>query len=79
MPFENFPYTNFHELNLNWVLSKVKEMYEYVQNIGDVIDTKVVELFNEALASGRITGRLSETYNASTRELVLGVQIITEE
>lgn len=79
MPFENFPYTNFHDLNLNWVIARVKEMYEYVQNIGDTIDTKVVELFNEALASGRITGNLSETYNASTRELTLGVQIITEE
>lgn len=79
MPFENFPYTNFHDLNLNWLLARVKEMYEYVKNIGDVIDTKVVELFNEALSSGRITGRLSETYNASTRELTLGVQIITEE
>lgn len=26
--FENFPYTNFHELNLDWIITKVKE---YVQ------------------------------------------------
>lgn len=23
--FNNFPYTNFHDLNLNWILDKVNE------------------------------------------------------
>ena len=27
MSFENFPYTNFHELNLDWIIQKVKEAY----------------------------------------------------
>lgn len=27
MSFENFPYTNFHELNLDWLIQKVKEAY----------------------------------------------------
>lgn len=27
MSFENFPYTNFHELNLDWLIKKVKEAY----------------------------------------------------
>lgn len=25
--FENFPYTNFHDLNLDWIIKKVKEAY----------------------------------------------------
>lgn len=25
--FENFPYTNFHDLNLDWIIEKVKEAY----------------------------------------------------
>ena len=25
--FENFPYTNFHDLNLDWIIQKVKEAY----------------------------------------------------
>lgn len=25
--FENFPYTNFHELNLDWIIQKIKECY----------------------------------------------------
>ena len=24
--FENFPYTNFHDLNMDWILQKVKEL-----------------------------------------------------
>lgn len=27
MAFENFPYTNFHEINLDWIIAKVKEAY----------------------------------------------------
>lgn len=27
MSFENFPYTNFHELNLDWIIQKLKEAY----------------------------------------------------
>ena len=27
MSFENFPYSNFHELNLDWILQKLKEAY----------------------------------------------------
>ena len=27
MPINNFPYTNFHELNLDWIIQKVKEAY----------------------------------------------------
>lgn len=26
MAYERFPYTDFHDLNLDWVLSKVKEL-----------------------------------------------------
>ena len=24
--FENFPYTNLHELNLDWIIQRIKEM-----------------------------------------------------
>lgn len=27
MSFENFPYSNFHELNLDWIVQKIKEAY----------------------------------------------------
>lgn len=37
--FDNFPYTNFHELNLDWVIQKVKEMETEFQELKDFVDT----------------------------------------
>lgn len=31
--FNNFPYTNFHELNLNWILAKIKELEALVSDV----------------------------------------------
>ena len=33
--FEFFPYTNFHELNLDWLLTKVKEYIERFEKLDD--------------------------------------------
>ena len=35
--FEQFPYANFHELNLDWILKKIKELDEKVNSIEDRI------------------------------------------
>lgn len=35
--FEQFPYSNFHELNLDWILAKIKELDEKVDSIEDRI------------------------------------------
>ena len=50
--FEQFPYANFHELNLDWILQKIKELDEKVDSIEDRIlqqanaytDRKVAEV-----------------------------------
>lgn len=38
--FEQFPYTNFHELNLDWL---IKEMKELDQNIKDLIASDIIK------------------------------------
>lgn len=38
---DSFPYTNFHELNLDWVLQKIKEYDSFFKDI----DEKMTELF----------------------------------
>lgn len=44
--FENFPYTNFHEMNMDWLLKKVKELsaqvaeFETLLENGPVADVK---------------------------------------
>lgn len=36
--FENFPYTNFHELNLDWMMQKMKDLETQVQDLRDYIE-----------------------------------------
>lgn len=44
--FENFPYTNFHEMNMDWLLKKVKELsaqvteFETLLENGPILDVK---------------------------------------
>lgn len=33
--FEHFPYSNFHDLNLNWIISKVKNIEEITANVAE--------------------------------------------
>lgn len=37
--YDKFPYTNFHELNLDWILSKVKELQENIDEINSWKET----------------------------------------
>lgn len=60
--FDNFPYTNFHELNLDWVLKEVKDTAEQValidpkihQAVADYLDDNqsVQDAIDQALANG---------------------------
>lgn len=37
--FEQFPYTNFHDLNLDWIIEKIKEIEDFKESIpGNIID-----------------------------------------
>lgn len=45
--FENFPYTNFHELNLAWLLEEMKKLAEAMENY----DVHMEELVDEWLAA----------------------------
>ena len=31
--FEKLPYTNFHELNLNWILKKIKQLENSINQL----------------------------------------------
>lgn len=44
MAYERFPYTDFHDLNLDWVVAKVREM-------SDKLDDDIREVIREQLES----------------------------
>ena len=48
--FENFPYTNFHELNLDWIVQKMKALDEKVDSIEDRIYNKSKKYTDEQIA-----------------------------
>lgn len=41
--FRQFPYTNFHEINLDWLLTKIKELWIGVEDLDDKIDNFIAE------------------------------------
>lgn len=61
--FEHFPYTNFHELNLDWVVNQIKELK-------DIVGTQIVDLVARAgvAANTQAINNLSTTVtnNATT-------------
>lgn len=55
--FEHFPYSNYHELNLDWILSKVKELQENIDEINSwketfsaQINSQISDLINQVNA-----------------------------
>lgn len=79
-----FPYSNFHELNLDWIISEVKKLREEFTGVKKEIDDAVeymkdniyettTEIINQAIIDGSIN--VGITYDALTEELDI---IVTE-
>lgn len=62
--FNKYPYTDMHEMNLDWIISTVKELQEK-------FDTKFEELTREALDKLFI----DTMYIAETETLVLQLSV----
>lgn len=48
MPLEQFPYTNFHELNLDWIIQKVKYFDEHLD---EIVNNAASEYFASIMAN----------------------------
>ena len=46
MAYERFPYTDFHDMNLDWMIAKVREMNDKLNdNIREVIVEQLESMF----------------------------------
>lgn len=61
--FNNYPYTDFHEANLDWMLGKVKELD---QKINDDLETYIREILGDLF--------ISALYDPATETLILTLE-----
>lgn len=53
-----YPYTNFHEMNLDWILSEIKKLNHDVENIPNLIGTAIDSIVNSLPAETEITPQM---------------------
>lgn len=59
MAFNNFPYTNDHELNLDWIISKVKYLISHVDTLSDDYEN-ATEILSSFLDSEKLAAALQQ-------------------
>lgn len=67
--FNSFPYSDFHELNLDWILAKIKEFQNWFDNLNveDEIKSEVDKYFNQVM--------IQAAYNEETETITLSKQL----
>ena len=84
--FNNFPYTNFHDLNLNWIMDKVREWGEKVAELADdVTDMKsmfhslqdyVTHFFDSLVIKQAVAEKLEQMLRDGELDDILGLNIV---
>lgn len=80
--FEHFPYVNMHEMNLQWLLEKMKELLDRMQSIEDWKDEyqetydNLKQLYDDLMA-GNFPQSFVEALTKWIREY--GIEIIAEK
>lgn len=76
MPFEVFPYTNFHELNLDWIIKKIKELEAKINNepipdsvnVGDLSDELKNAIYDLDFLKSYYTTKIGTIQNKDQQE-----------
>ena len=66
---ENFPYSNFHDLNMDWIVKTVKEFEDHYSKIHESVETGKEEI-NESVETGKeeITETVAQELNDAINE-----------
>lgn len=63
---ENFPYSNFHDLNMDWIVKIAKDFLDQYTHIQDVIDTGLNDLDEKATT---LQNLLQEWYDTHSEDI----------
>ena len=61
--FENFPYTNFHEVNLDWVIKTVKQLADQYGGVGEMLDEINAAVAGNTAAIASLNSRFQRLEN----------------
>ena len=80
--FHNYPYTDFHELNLDWCIVNIKKLLNYFEGLDELATISYVDESIEALRAAlqaAIDLKLDKTdFQTFLNELQLSLQNITD-
>lgn len=68
--FNNYPYTDFHEMNLDWVIKTLKEIDTRIDELKDEILREAIEA-TEAYVDDKMADVLSEFADLKSDFIVL--------
>lgn len=72
MAIYRYPYTNFHDINLDWILKQVQDLQNYVNDqINDIIEQQVQIILADAT--------LTAYYDATTETVNIKWEMTPEE
>ena len=83
MPYENFPYADLHNLNLDWLLKKVKEMGEVInmvnlpQLVSDKIDEMVADGTMDEIVNDHVFNNLNDQVQTIAYNLTSTINNVT--
>ena len=61
--FENLPYSNFHELNLEWLLETVKRLASQYDDLGSILDDLEAAVNGNTAAIASLNARFQRLEN----------------
>lgn len=67
--YDNWTYTDLHQLNLDWVLKEVKKLSDAYGDIVNTINSTIAQM----IADGTLQVALTERYDAATESLTLTI------
>lgn len=86
MSFENFPYSNFHDMNLDWIILKIKELVqewaEMKKGFADISDSfdelkeYVTNYFDNVDIQEEVSKKLDEMAADGSLERIFGNEIV---